>query len=291
MCSKIYNNIPSGQASDYGIRIYKDHEVYHIKKEDARQRWSIMVFETKLHVNSQEILTSGIYVAPSFSLSKGTDLGTEFKGYLFSVPFESWKALDIYSLEAIFQSDQFVPYRSMSSENARKIMGIMNLIYLSLDAVDNCENTEELTYLCWALMATIASCYTNTTLSSSQSYSKNIIVNKFVRLVNEHCPKEKKLSFYASEIGITPKYLSYVIANATGKNANRWICDCTIKKSKELLLATPYPVEKVAELMGFRSSADFCRTFRSHSGMTPLQYRRLILSAKTGEIMSHPYQN
>ena len=175
MCSKVYNSIPSGQAPDYGIRIYKNHEIYNIKKEDAQQRWSIMVFETKLHVNGQEILTSGIYVAPSFHLSTRTDLGTEFKGYLFSVPFESWKELDIYGLEAIFQSDQFDPYRSMSSENARKRMGIMNLIYLSLGAEANCENTEELTYLCRALMAALASCYTNTSVSSSQSYSKNTI--------------------------------------------------------------------------------------------------------------------
>lgn len=275
MCSEVFNNISDVPTSDYGIRIYKNRNVYRVDEEETRQRWNLLVFETSLRVKGLGVLESGIYVTPSSSPMAETDYGKGFKGYLLSIPSDSWKILDIYDLEALSRSSHFVPYHKMSTEEAGKVMCILNLIRLLLDSDDCCGKMEELTYLCWALMATLVSFYKKNNLFFPRTSSVNKLTNNFIRLVNEHCPKEKKLSFYASKLGTTPKYLSSVVSKTTGKKANHWICERTIKKSKELLMTTSYSVDKISRLTCFPSSSVFCRYFRSHTGMTPAKYRNM----------------
>lgn len=289
----MFNSLSDKQASDYGIRIYKDLDIYHVNKEETQQRWNVMIFETDLPVKDQEVLTSGIYVGTSLFPITDTDSESKqkFKGYLFSVPFESWKVLDIYDLEALFHSSKFTPYHKTDKDETKTVMGILSLIYMSLASANYYGKTEELTYLCWALMAKLTSCYKNDDLSFQQVDSKHTIAKKFVMMVNEHCPKERKLAFYASKLGITAKYLSSVVTKTTGKNANRWICECTIKKCKEMLLTTSYSIDTLAMMLEFTTSSDFCKYFRTHAGMTPMKYRRLILSVKDGHATTLPTQN
>lgn len=278
----MFNSIPDEQFSDYGIRIYKDLDIYYVNKEETQQRWNVLIFETDLYFKDREVMTSGIYVGTSLLPLAEIDCESKqkFKGYLFSVPFESWKALDIYGLEALFHSSEFIPYRRTDHIDTRALMGMMNLIYMSLGSANYYGKTEELTYLYWALMVKLTRCYKNDNLSFQQIDSKHTIAEKFVMMVNEHCPKERKLTFYASELGITTKYLSRVVSKATGKNANRWIRECTIKKCKEMLLTTSYSIGTLAIMMEFNTSSDFCKYFRNYAGMTPMKYRGLILPEK-----------
>lgn len=44
--------------------------------------------------------------------------------------------------------------------------------------------------------------------------------------------------------------------------------------AQSFLLSTNFPVHEIASRLGYDSLSHFCRVFKSHSGMTPQQYRR-----------------
>ncbi len=100
------------------------------------------------------------------------------------------------------------------------------------------------------------------------------VSDKFLGLVAEYHTKERLVSFYAGKLCITPKYLSRLVKQATGKSASDWIDDYVILEARNMLRYTSLPVKDIVSGLSFPDSASFYKFFKSRTGMTPLQYRR-----------------
>ena len=61
---------------------------------------------------------------------------------------------------------------------------------------------------------------------------KEIVFEQFMKTVFLHYKQERSISFYAEKLCLTPKYLSSVIKQATGKLAGTWIDECVILEAK-----------------------------------------------------------
>lgn len=271
--NKIHNFLLEGLITRYGIRLYKDDEVLNVKMEDTRQRWNILVFLSKVYAPDMGWKDSGFYIAPVFDFIDGTWLGDRFKGYLLSIPFETWKLFDIYNLDLLFGSSLFIPYVSLNKKEARSFGLMLDILGSAVESGESQFNEMELKHMCRALMATINRYYRSQEQPEQPSTGK-LLVDRFFELVEMNCLHEKKLDFYANELKVTPKYLSHIVTHVTGKNANRWISEYVIDEAKRMLASSLCTVQSVAEKTGFLTSSDFCRYFRHHTGMTPLQYRK-----------------
>ena len=65
--------------------------------------------------------------------------------------------------------------------------------------------------------------------SDSQRTARlNQIFERFIALVNEHHCSERGMAFYADKLCLTPKYLSKLIKQASGRSAPDWIDDFVI---------------------------------------------------------------
>ena len=80
--------------------------------------------------------------------------------------------------------------------------------------------------------------------------------------------------WYAEQIGITPKYLSEICKERSGKSASEWIADVTIAELKHLLRETTMPIHKIAEQMEFPNASFFCQYTKKHTGLTPNKFRK-----------------
>ena len=49
--------------------------------------------------------------------------------------------------------------------------------------------------------------------------------------------------------------------------------ECRLEKAAALLTATNYPIEKIAELVGYSSAASVYQGVREKFGMSPTEYR------------------
>lgn len=267
------NFLPERMATHFGIRLYKDDEVPHVKMEDTRHRWNILVFLSKVYAPDMGWKNSGVYIAPVFDFIDGTWLGDRFNGYLLSIPFETWKLFDIYNLDLLFGSSSFIPYVALDKKEARSMGLMLDILESAVELEENTFNEMELKHICRALMATINRYY-HSQEQPEQSSTGNLLVDRFFEQVEMNCLQEKKLDFYAKELKVTSKYLSHIVAHVTGKNANRWIAEYVIDEAKRMLVSSFYPIQSVAEKVGFSSSSDFCRHFKHHTGMTPNQFRK-----------------
>jgi len=101
------------------------------------------------------------------------------------------------------------------------------------------------------------------------------IVNKFFKLLVKNYNTERSVAFYADKLCITPKYLSTTIKQATGRSVLSWIHEIFIINSKALLKSTNKTVSEISEELNMSNDSFFCRTFKKHTGMSPLEYRKL----------------
>ncbi|MFD2033965.1 helix-turn-helix domain-containing protein [Belliella marina] len=102
---------------------------------------------------------------------------------------------------------------------------------------------------------------------------KEHITQKFRTLIARHFIESKEVSFYATQLHITPKYLSEVLVETTGKTAKELINEHIILETKSLLKQTAMTVSEIAYWLGYEEDSYFVRFFKKNTGKTPLAYR------------------
>ena len=96
---------------------------------------------------------------------------------------------------------------------------------------------------------------------------------EFTRMLQQY-PHEREVQWYARQLGITPKYLSEICKERSGKSAGEWIADITIAELKHYLRHTTMPIREIARLMDFPNASFFCQYTKKHTGMTPNHFRK-----------------
>lgn len=98
------------------------------------------------------------------------------------------------------------------------------------------------------------------------------IFNRFLDLVQTHYKEERSIAFYADKMCLTPKYLSLVIHQVSGRFAGEWIKDYVILEAKALLKSKAYTVQQVSDLLNFSNASFFGKFFKAAVGCSPRKY-------------------
>lgn len=99
-------------------------------------------------------------------------------------------------------------------------------------------------------------------------------VHDFMRLVHLHHTRERSLSFYASKLFISPKYLTLLVKEATGRSATSWINEFVIIEAKNLLRFSGKNVQQVAYALNFSNQSSFGKYFKHLTGQSPSAYQK-----------------
>lgn len=110
-------------------------------------------------------------------------------------------------------------------------------------------------------------------VNQTQSREQRLF-SKFIQLVNEHGHKHRHVDFYASQLFISPRYMSTLVKKVSGKAAKEWIDDATITRIKIELKHTDKQVRQISDEMEFPNTSFFCKYFKRMTGITPQDYRR-----------------
>lgn len=87
------------------------------------------------------------------------------------------------------------------------------------------------------------------------------------------------VKYFAEALNISSSYLSDLLKNATGNNAQRYIQDYLIEKAKYRLLGSDARISQIAYSLGFEYPQHFSKLFKSRTGMTPSEYRKVSFKA------------
>ena len=99
------------------------------------------------------------------------------------------------------------------------------------------------------------------------------IFRRFKKLVNQHCARERTLSFYADQLYITPHHLSAVIMKVSGHTAMYWINRAVVLQAKVMLRTSDYMIYEIADRLGFPNQSFFGKFFKRETGISPKEYR------------------
>lgn len=106
-----------------------------------------------------------------------------------------------------------------------------------------------------------------------QSTRTQDVFMQFKRLVHKHCTSERSIPFYASQLHVTPHYLSAIIKKASGQSVMYWINRATIQEAKLLLKTNNAMGYEIADQLHFPSASAFSKFFKRETGMTPKMYQ------------------
>ncbi len=106
------------------------------------------------------------------------------------------------------------------------------------------------------------------------STSQELIHQKFLQLVNNYYLEKRTVSEYASLMNVSPKHLSQVVRQASGKNALSFINERLLAEAKTLIRFTTMDIAEITWQLNFSDPANFGKFFRRHTGTTPLAYRK-----------------
>lgn len=103
---------------------------------------------------------------------------------------------------------------------------------------------------------------------------KEEIMAKFLLTVSEEFRTQRQVSYYAHKLFITPKHLSSVVKELSGRTAGDWIDNYVIMEAKVLLKTTDMTIQEIAVCLNFPNQSFFGKYFKHHTGFSPTAYRR-----------------
>jgi len=101
-----------------------------------------------------------------------------------------------------------------------------------------------------------------------------VIFTKFIKLVEAHFRQERRVSWYAQQIGITPKYLSETVKNVSHHTPNEWIDNYITLELRVQLKNSTKTIKEITEELKFPNQSFLGKFFKEHVGMSPSQYRK-----------------
>lgn len=102
----------------------------------------------------------------------------------------------------------------------------------------------------------------------------NAITNEFIRLVEDDYREHRDLAYYAERMALTPKYLSTVVKQTSGKSAVEWIERYVTLDAITQLTSTTRTIKQIAYDLNFPSQSFFGKYFCRVVGVSPATYRR-----------------
>ncbi|MDQ0109831.1 helix-turn-helix domain-containing protein [Chitinophaga terrae (ex Kim and Jung 2007)] len=81
------------------------------------------------------------------------------------------------------------------------------------------------------------------------------------------------VEYLASQVNLSPRYLSDMLRALTGQNSQQLIHEKLIEKAKEKLSSTDLSVSEIAYELGFEHPQSFSKLFKTKTQLSPLEYR------------------
>ena len=111
------------------------------------------------------------------------------------------------------------------------------------------------------------------TYRESQTREQRLFTD-FIQLLSEYAPGHHTIDFYASRLCLTPRYMSTIIRQVSGKSAKQWIDDALVTRIKIELKHTDKSIASICDEMNFPNPSFLTKFFKRMTGQTPSQFRR-----------------
>ena len=107
-----------------------------------------------------------------------------------------------------------------------------------------------------------------------QKSQSDVLFKNFLQLLAEHEGRIRSVQDYADILCVSPKYLSAVVKQMSGRTALAFIHETTIHAIVRQLKYTDKPIKQISDEMQFPSLSFFGKFVKSQLGVSPKQFRK-----------------
>lgn len=191
-------------------------------------------------------------------------------GLLLSKSF--WRQL-IFTERALGKIAIRDAFIAVSANEHERLNRFYDLLCLCADAPELRDYTTTLYPLVLGMFCQVLDiCQRLEDMAVPASHSEKIFYD-FLDLLHTHYRQQRRVSFYASELSLTPRHLTTVIRQVSGRSAIRWIEEYIVLEAQILLRNSAMTIKEIAYELGFYEQSLFSKYFRRVSGSSPEKYR------------------
>lgn len=158
--------------------------------------------------------------------------------------------------------------------NAQEGEYFQNWIDRTMHAIDEKNiNGLHLSVQCYEFFMHLSDIYINNSSAKHPLYLQ--YVAPIIEIIETHYADMPDVDTLASDIHITPQYLTRLFHRFTGHSVRSYITRYRINKAKELLIRKPYlKTQSICHLVGYNDASYFTSVFKYQVGVTPKQFRK-----------------
>ena len=108
---------------------------------------------------------------------------------------------------------------------------------------------------------------------STPGVHRQKLADRFMQLVEQSGGRIRKVDEFASQLNVTPKYLSTLLKETMNRRPSDIIHLFTLKAIEHRLRFTDMSIQEIANDLKFPNASFFGTYFKEHTGMTPMEYR------------------
>ncbi|MDF7815621.1 helix-turn-helix transcriptional regulator [Hymenobacter sp. YC55] len=101
------------------------------------------------------------------------------------------------------------------------------------------------------------------------------LTTEFKQLIQTYSASARSVTFYADKLCVTPKHLTEIVREVTGKTASDLIAEAVVLEAKALLQTTKLPMQQIADKLHFADQFAFSRFFKKSTGLSPTAYKQV----------------
>jgi len=202
----------------------------------------------------------------------------DFEGLclMVSMPFYNETMRSVSDISALFLFAHNNPIFKLPQRDEKVFNEYYQLIKQKIKNADNHFRTDLVRTLMLAMFYDLSDLiYRFQNVSKKERLTRgDVIFNQFIKLVEANCRHERRVSWYAEQISITPKYLSEMVKQVSKKTPNEWIDNYVTLELRVILKNTTMSIKDIAKELNFPNQSFLGKYFKEHVGMSPSKYRK-----------------
>lgn len=194
---------------------------------------------------------------------------------MVSVPFFKEVIRDVSDLSALFLFSRNHPVMKLTEREGEIFHRYFYAIRERITDSTNHFRRELIRTLMLAMFYDLSNVIYSFRQQTNQRKSRaDEIFAHFIKMVEANCKEERRVTWYAEQLGITPKYLSETVKHVSKRTPNEWIDNYVTLEIRVQLKTSTKSIKDIAKEMKFPNQSFLGKYFKEHVGMSPSDYRR-----------------
>lgn len=268
----------------HGISVFRNLSDISFIKFPSRINWMLLVVCVKgeisatIDVTKRKMTSSSIMVLRPGHVINNCSTSSDFDGFFIVVKEDK--------LNEMLPSMHFVvpysihynsnPIIEITPEELQTQTLIYTLLTHQLGEVKRPFNDMAIASMCEVLFYNTLGIYASRSQNNRLKSRRGELLSEFIELLEKNFKKERSVNFYADKLFVTPKHLSAVLKEVSGRTAGEWIDHRVILEAKLLLRTTGMNIQEISNALNFSNQSFFGKYFKHFSKMSPREYRSKI---------------